>query len=201
MGRVRSPVGNYLRSLAPCGRPYGAKTGIAQQPYTTVDPVVIYLALGSNLGDRADNLRRALKALRSQLVVEAVSPCYETEPVYVLDQPRFYNLACRASTPLTPLDLLHSLKDLETTLGREPGPRFGPRMIDLDLLFYGDLIFESPELTIPHPRLHERPFVLVPLGDLAPDLVHPSLKLTITELRDRLGDVHSSIQRVENFKP
>jgi len=160
----------------------------------------VYLALGSNLGDRADNLRRALQALSGKLTLDAVSPCYETEPTYVLDQPRFYNLACRAATDMAPLDLLHYLKEQETTLGREPGLRFGPRVIDLDILFYGDLVFDSPELTLPHPRLHERAFVLVPLADLAPDFVHPTLKLSMAELRDRLGDVRSSIWCVD-FEP
>jgi 2-amino-4-hydroxy-6-hydroxymethyldihydropteridine diphosphokinase len=160
----------------------------------------VYLALGSNLGDRADHLRRALRALSGKLTLDAVSPCYETEPAYVLDQPRFYNLACRAATDMAPLDLLHYLKGRETALGREPGLRFGPRVIDLDLLFYGDLVFDSPELTLPHPRLHERAFVLVPLADLAPDFVHPALGLTIAALRDKLGDVRSSIWCVD-FEP
>ncbi len=115
---------------------------------------IVYLALGSNLGDRADSLRHGLRALGEKLALDAVSPCYETEPAYVLDQPRFYNLACRAATDMAPLDLLHYLKGQETALGREPGLRFGPRVIDLDLLFYDDLVFDSPELTLPHPRLH-----------------------------------------------
>jgi 2-amino-4-hydroxy-6-hydroxymethyldihydropteridine diphosphokinase len=162
---------------------------------------VVLLALGSNLGDRAANLRRALAALRPALSVAAVSPCYETEPAYVLNQPRFYNLACRATTSLAPLDLLRFLKNLETELGRQPGARYGPRLIDLDLLFYDDLVLDSPELTLPHPRLHERAFVLVPLADIAPDFVHPTLGLTTSALRDKLGDVRSSIWRVENFEP
>ena len=160
---------------------------------------LVYLALGSNLGDRAHNLRRALQALGERLALDAVSPCYETEPAYVLDQPRFYNLTCRATTTLAPLDLLHHLKELETRLGREPGLRFGPRVIDLDILFYDDLVLDIPELTLPHPRLQERAFVLVPLADIAPDLVHPTLGLPIAALRDKLGDVHSSIWRVEDF--
>lgn len=147
-----------------------------------------YLALGTNLGDRRDNLRRALAALRAQFALEAVSRCYETEPAYVLHQPRFFNLACRVTTTLAPLDVLHGFKHTESMLGRGSGARFGPRLIDIDLLFYDGLILDSPELTIPHPRLHERAFVLAPLADIAPDLVHPALGLTITALRDRLGD-------------
>jgi len=165
-----------------------------------VNSVVAYLALGSNLGDRADNLRRALAALRETLALDSISACYETEPAYVLDQPRFYNLACRAGTTLAPLDLLRYLKGLETALGREPGPRFGPRVIDLDLLFYGDLVLASPELTLPHPRLHERAFVLVPLADITPDFVHPTLGLTLAALRDGLGDALRSVWRVEGFE-
>ena len=149
--------------------------------------ITVYLALGTNLGDRAGNLRRALAALPPAFTVEAVSPVYETEPMYVTAQPTFLNMVCRATTTLLPLEALQALKLLEAELGREPAIRFGPRLIDIDLLFYGDIVFDSPELILPHPRLHERAFVLVPLADIAPDFVHPVLKQTIASLRDQLG--------------
>lgn len=159
--------------------------------------VSICLSLGSNLGDRAENLRRALAFLPPAITVEVISPVYETEPAYVLDQPRFYNLACRAATTLAPLEALHHLKRLESEIGRAPGPRFGPRLIDLDVLFYSDLVLDTPELTVPHPRLAERAFVLVPLADIAPDFVHPVLKQSIAALRDQLGDTRSLIWPVK----
>ena len=148
----------------------------------------IYLALGSNLGDRARNLRRALSALAPKIEVEAVSRCYETEPAYVLDQPRFYNIACRAQTQLGPREVLSFLKGLEVDLGRAPGERYGPRLVDLDLLLYGDTVLETPELTVPHPRLHERAFVLVPLDDVGAEARHPVLGESMHDLRRRLGD-------------
>jgi 2-amino-4-hydroxy-6-hydroxymethyldihydropteridine diphosphokinase len=157
----------------------------------------VYLALGANLGDRAGQLRRALGLLGPTCSVTAVSPCYETEPAYVLDQPRFLNLVCRAATTLAPLALLHLLKQIEAEIGRTPGPRFGPRLVDLDVLFYDELILDTPELTIPHPRIAERAFVLVPLADIAPELRHPTLGRTITELRDDLGASWRELRRVE----
>ena len=163
-----------------------------------MSPASIYLALGSNLGDRADNLRRALRALAPTISVANISPCYETEPAYVLDQPRFLNLVCSATTALEPHDVLRRLKTIEAALGRTAGPRFGPRPVDLDLLFYDDLILDSPELTVPHPLIAERGFVLVPLADIAPDLLHPVLGVTIAELRDRLPDAWQGMRRVED---
>lgn len=132
----------------------------------------VYIAFGGNVGDREGNLRAALALLRQHAQIEAVSSLYETEPAYVLDQPRFLNGVLRGSTALAPLDLLRALKQIEVTVGRLPGPRNGPRPVDLDILLYGDLALDTPELTIPHPRIAERPFVLVPLAEIAPELVN-----------------------------
>lgn len=142
----------------------------------------IYLALGTNLGDRTCNLRRAIEALPPAVTVLAVSPVYETPPWGVADQPPFLNMALEGETRLAPPDLLQFLKQLESNLGRVPAIRYGPRLIDMDILFYDELVLETPELTLPHPRLHERAFVLVPLADLAPALVHPVLGKPVSAL-------------------
>jgi 2-amino-4-hydroxy-6-hydroxymethyldihydropteridine diphosphokinase len=134
---------------------------------------VVYLALGSNLGDRRANLAAAVERLREHVSVEAVSAVYETEPAYVSDQPRFLNAALRGRTALHPAQLLAFVKGVERDLGRVAGPRFGPRVVDIDILLYGDMAIDTPQLTIPHPRMAERPFVLVPLAEIAHDLVPP----------------------------
>ncbi len=150
----------------------------------------VYLALGANLGDRLANLAAAKAALPPAVSILAASPIYETPPWGVLDQPAYLNQVLEGETDLTPLELLEELKRLETELGRKPGIRYGPRLIDLDILFFDDLVLDTPRLTIPHPHLAERAFVLVPLADLAPDLLHPKLGKTIREFlaaADRTG--------------
>jgi len=142
----------------------------------------VYLALGSNLGDRLTNLKQALSSLTPQLDVKAKSQVYETPPWGFEDQPKFLNQVIKAKTYLDPEPLLKHLKRLEVALGRKESFPNGPRLIDIDVLFYDDLVWNKPSLIIPHPRLHERGFVLLPLVELAPDLVHPVHKKTIREM-------------------
>ena len=146
-------------------------------------PVRIYLSLGSNLGDREANLSAAIVHLAApDLQILRVSPVYETEPVDYTDQPQFLNAVLEAETELTPEALLARIGSIENELGRQRSIPKGPRAIDIDILLYGDLIIDQPNLQIPHPRMAERRFVLSPLADLAPDLIHPAARRTVTDL-------------------
>ncbi len=144
----------------------------------------VYLSLGSNLGDRALNLQKAITNLAPKVQVEAQSSIYETEPWGYSDQPAFLNQVIKASTSLEPAELLNFLKEIEILLGRQETFRFGPRLIDLDILFYDSLVLDTAGLTIPHPRITERAFVMIPLAEIAPDLNHPIKKKTIRELKN-----------------
>jgi GTP cyclohydrolase-4 len=147
-----------------------------------VKGVEIYLALGSNLGDRMSNLASAVEHLSQKVNIKKVSTVYETEPVYYKERPLYLNAVLSAVTELEPSDLLRFVKSIESDLGRQPSFRNAPRTIDIDILFYGDQVAETAELIIPHPRIAERAFVLVPLAEIAPRLVHPLLQKRVSEL-------------------
>lgn len=149
----------------------------------------VYLSLGSNLQDREKNLRNAIAALEKAGVrVEKVSSMYETEPVDYLEQPWFLNCVVQGATQLGPLALLRALREIEARLGNtKPVPK-GPRLLDIDILLYSDQTMDTPELRVPHPRMHLRRFVLVPLVEIAPDLRHPAWDATVPELLARTAD-------------
>ena len=152
------------------------------------ETVKVYLSLGSNLGNRQENLDRALKLLSERMRVGKVSSIYDTEAVGPITQPRFLNLACEVFTRLTPEGLLALVKGIEQKMGRYS--RSGePRIIDIDIILYGDKVINNPDIVIPHPKMHERSFVLIPLAEIAPDAVHPTLKKTVKELNKAVKEV------------
>lgn len=155
---------------------------------------VVHIALGSNLGDRSANLEAAIAALPPAVEVTRRSAVYETEPEYIADQPAFLNMAVCGETRLEPQELLLRLKAIERQLGRRPARRYGPRVIDLDIVFFGDRIVAVPGLAIPHPRMSERAFVLTPLSDIAADVRHPVTGETVLNLLEKLID-RSGVRR------
>ena len=146
----------------------------------------VYLSLGSNLGDREANLRRAVEALQEELTVTALSSLYETEPVGVLQQPSFLNLALAATTDLAPFDLLALVKRVEREVGRRPTFRWGPRVVDVDIILFGDHIVDTAELIIPHREMTRRAFVLIPLAEIAPDAVDPVTGTSVRRLAEQV---------------
>jgi len=158
-------------------------------------PYLVYLSLGSNVGDRAAQLREGQARLATVGPVVAVSSLYETEPVEFTEQPWFLNCAVALETATTPQQLMTTILGVEEEMGRRRVQRKGPRSIDIDILLFGDKIIDSPELTIPHPAMQQRRFVLEPLVEIAPEVVHPVFKRTIRELRDALPE-GQSVRRV-----
>jgi len=158
----------------------------------------IFLSLGSNLGDRGQNLKNGI-GLLEQLAGKpgAVSSIYETEPWGCDSDLNFYNQVIELVTPLRPLTLLDTIHEIEKMCGRErSAPRYAPRTLDIDILLYADLVLEFPGLVVPHPNLHERQFVLVPLTEIAPHVIHPILGKDMEQLLRACGDDKKIIQRL-----
>jgi 2-amino-4-hydroxy-6-hydroxymethyldihydropteridine diphosphokinase len=161
-----------------------------------MNPRIVHLGLGTNLGERPANLAAALRALGDIVTLGALSSVWETAPVHVLDQPAFLNMAVAGETGLEPLDLLARIKAIETELGRVASVRFGPRLIDIDILALGDVAIDGEVLTLPHPRLAERRFVLAPLAEIAPDLIIAGTGLGVAALLARLPDGDDAVRRL-----
>lgn len=161
---------------------------------------IIYLSLGSNVGDREQNLQSAIDHVAAaDLRVTRISSVYETEPMDFKEQRAFLNLVAEAETDLFPMMLLSRIRKIELALGRKRvGPAKGPRTIDIDILLYGKFIVHSAQLEVPHPRMHERRFVLAPMVELAPDLRHPESRRTMREL---LANLEGQRVRKVDFTP
>jgi 2-amino-4-hydroxy-6-hydroxymethyldihydropteridine diphosphokinase len=149
----------------------------------------VFLALGANIGDRKLNLRQAIVLLSRKVDIQSVSAIYESDPVGYTEQPLFLNMVLKGVTALKPKELLKYAKEIEAKLGREPSFPNAPRPIDIDILFYDDKVINTSDLIIPHPRITVRSFVLVPLNEIAPDLIHPGNKRAVRHLVNDLGEI------------
>jgi len=163
----------------------------------------VYLSLGSNTGDRQTQLAEAVERLKKLGTISAVSSLYETEPMDVTHQPWFLNCALLLETELMPKQLIRAILGIEQEMGRRRTQVKGPRPIDIDILLFGNSVVETRDLTIPHPAMHERRFVLAPLAEIAADVRHPVLKKTVTELRDALPPAGAvrSVSTANNWPP
>ena len=164
--------------------------------YHTSVKKVVYLSLGSNLGDRQANLRNAIGRLLELGDVQEVSSIYETEPVDFTDQPWFLNCAVAVRTELPPRDFLKGVLALERSMGRQRTQPKGPRVIDIDILLFGAQTINTPQLSVPHPAMAQRRFVLEPLAEIAPEVAHPVLKKTVRELRNALPNKDAKVRRI-----
>ncbi len=159
----------------------------------------VFIAIGSNLGDKISNCRRAIDEIAGFCEIVKVSSLYETEPVGNEDQPNFINSVAEIRTDLSPHELLAYLNRIEEKLGRVRSEKWGPRTIDLDIIFYGDQIIKDDNLIIPHPRAHLRRFVLESICEIAPEFIHSEIKISVLELLKSLPDNKKVIKRDEPF--
>lgn len=161
---------------------------------------IVYISIGTNLGNKKKNIKKAISKLKTLGRILKVSSIYLTSPLENLDQPDFYNCVVKMNTRLTAKFLLRNLKKIEDEMGRKhTKKRYQPRIIDLDILFYGREIIKSKTLTIPHKKLHKRKFILWPLNEIEPNLIHPLLHKKISELKDSLRDKTQTIKFVDKL--
>ena len=151
----------------------------------------VFIGIGANIGPVHENFAKALKSIEKCARVVAVSSLYESDPVGPQDQPKFTNAVIKVETELSPFELLDRLKKIEREIGRKKTKRWGPREIDLDIIFYGDLVISTDSLVIPHPRAHERRFVLEPLLEIEPTAWHPAKKMDVRDICSGLGDLQT----------
>ncbi|MDD5191487.1 MAG: 2-amino-4-hydroxy-6-hydroxymethyldihydropteridine diphosphokinase [Dehalococcoidales bacterium] len=159
----------------------------------------VYLAFGANMGDRILNLKEAVRRLGPKVEIKKCSGIYDTAPVGNTEQPRFLNMVCLGETSLSPQELLSFIKKIETDMGRKPGPVNSPRPIDIDILFYDEIILNEPALVIPHPRIGERVFVWLPLSEIAPDFIHPVTSVAVRHMLGKLKRAESDILKLTDF--
>lgn len=158
---------------------------------TEASPSAVFIGIGANIGSVRENFARAVRSIEKCARVVAVSSLYESEPVGLKDQPKFTNAVIKIETELSPLELLDCLQAIEKEIGRKKTVRWGPRVIDLDIIFYGDLVMATDSLVIPHPRGHERRFVMEPLLEIDPSAWHPAENMSVKDICSQLGDSQS----------
>ena len=157
----------------------------------------VFIGIGSNLGDRISYCKKAIDEISGFAKITQASSLYETDPIGKEDQPNFINCIVEISTDLSPQNLLKDLNSVEEKLGRVRHEKWGPRTIDLDIIFYNELVINDENLEIPHPRAHQRRFVLEPLSEIAPEFIHPKLNLSVSELLKKIDD-HKSVKKLDN---